>query len=459
MKKINLEPNNTNLINAFTSDSIGRSEDICSFVNLLRNIEGSFSLGIDGRWGTGKTFFVKQTKLVLDAFNPNVQMEDIAISDRIKKKYFELNNKENEFEPIVTAYYDAWQHDDEEEPVLSLLYEIMKDNYNNISIDRIKSWGDILASVADAVSGRSISNIIKEFKGKYIFENQKQNEEIYQLIEKFFKSFLVERGNKLVIFIDELDRCSPIYAVKLFERIKHFFMCENVIFVFSINFRELQNTIKNFYGGDFDACRYLDRFFDTRMELPPIEIERYISSIGYNRGRNLRTNVCNEVIKQMNLGMREISSYLQFSKICAYKYTDTNNRYITRDDGSANLFCFSIIVPIALGLKMVSSEDYDDFINGRNSVWLERIILSDTFDNYIVRCLLNKDEEYQKIDGKNQVGIKQKIQDVYDAIFVKDYSELRDYETEIGRAIFDREHRKRILKAIALVSPYTDYLA
>ena len=52
-----------------------------------------------------------------------------------------------------------------------------------------------------------------------------------------------KHGDKLVIFIDKLDRCNPIYAIKLLERIKHFFDHENIIFIFSVNVNKLTNTI------------------------------------------------------------------------------------------------------------------------------------------------------------------------------------------------------------------------
>ena len=70
-----------------------------------------------------------------------------------------------------------------------------------------------------------------------------------------------ERGNKLVIFIDELDRCNPAYAVKLLEQIKHYMEDDRIIFVFSVNINQLQHTIKHYYGNNFNATKYLDRFF------------------------------------------------------------------------------------------------------------------------------------------------------------------------------------------------------
>lgn len=64
-----------------------------------------------------------------------------------------------------------------------------------------------------------------------------------------------------MIFVDELDRCKPSFAVQLLERIKHYFGHEKITFVFSVNVSELQYTIKKFYGADFNGTRYLDNFF------------------------------------------------------------------------------------------------------------------------------------------------------------------------------------------------------
>ena len=85
--------------------------------------------------------------------------------------------------------------------------------------------------------------------------------------------------------MDELDRCRPSYAVRLLERIEHYFINDRITFVFSVNLEQLQHTIKNFYGNDFDACRYLDRFFDLRLSLPPINTTKYYNYL------NLSNNI------------------------------------------------------------------------------------------------------------------------------------------------------------------------
>ena len=460
MKTYNLSPSEKNLVETFLKDSIGRTNDVCSFSKLIQETEDGCSISIDGQWGTGKTFFVKQSKLVLDALNPNVSFSESESAKRIKRKYEEIiGNQEDNPVPIVTVYYDAWQHDDEDDPLLSVVYEIMKDNYNNCSDEIVRIWVDILASIADVVSDRNITNLLKELKGKNIFEEQKENDDLSQIINRFLDSFLPERGNKLVVFIDELDRCSPVYAVKLLERIKHYFLNENVIFVFSVNAVELQKTIRKFYGDDFDACRYLDRFFDVRPSIPPFDIRRYLSCIGLSDSRNLRETVCFEVINQMNMEMREISHFMHMSKMAAFKFTDGDLRKVQRynsiDNGVEKIIAFDVILPLAIGLKMNKSEDYEDFISGKNRMWLERILMSERIGDRVLGMLLAEGESYSNINGRVLVNKEDKIKALYTAVFVERY-EGSKYQTVIGEAYFDKETKNSIIRAMGLISPFSD---
>jgi hypothetical protein len=462
MKSFEQKPTLENLKITFLNDSVGRTEDVCSFVKMLSSIEGAFSLGIDGKWGTGKTFFIKQAKLVLDSLNPNVPSYSMKEMEQIRERFRKVTQIDlQEFPPVVTAYYDAWQHDEEEDPILSLVYEIMKDNRDNKYISKKRDWTEILSSIAEVLSDRNIGDLIEKCRGKDIFENIKDNEKLYEIINNFFVSLLPEKGNRLVVFIDELDRCMPIFAVKLLERIKHYFLSDCITFVFSINSGELENTIRSYYGEGFDACRYMDRFFDLRMQLPPIDMKKYYEYLGGYGSRNMRETVCTEVIRQMDLGMREASRFLYMTKIAAYKYTDSdshdNYRRYSHDDGISDLICFCVIVPIALGLKMTNSTAFEDFIMGRNYVWLERILTSEVLSDWVTNYFLCDNESYKQTEGKTLVSKNMKIQEVYQAVFVKTYENVRDFRTQVGKAVFEKGLKDSILKAIGFVSPYTDY--
>lgn len=75
-------------------------------------------------------------------------------------------------------------------------------------------------------------------------------------------------GSKLVIIVDELDRCRPDYALSLLETIKHFFAVDGVHFVLGVNLRELENSVRARYGAACDAETYLQKFITLRAALP-----------------------------------------------------------------------------------------------------------------------------------------------------------------------------------------------
>ena len=77
---------------------------------------------------------------------------------------------------------------------------------------------------------------------------------------------LIDKDKPFVIFIDELDRCRPLYAIELLERIKHIFGVDGLIFVLSIDKKQLSESIKSQYGN-IDAASYLKRFIELEYHL------------------------------------------------------------------------------------------------------------------------------------------------------------------------------------------------
>ena len=123
------------------------------------------------------------------------------------------------------------------------------------------------------------SEVEELFKSSNILNEQKKRTTLRDDIREFLHNLIPENGNRLVIFVDELDRCRPDFAVKLLERIKHYFTDEQITFVFSVNIEELVKTIQCFYGEKFDANRYLGRFFDMVIKLHPINLSKYYAEM------------------------------------------------------------------------------------------------------------------------------------------------------------------------------------
>ena len=253
MNTMALLPTEENLIDCLCGNIVNRNIGIRYFYRILQSESGFRSIAIDGKWGSGKTFFVRQTQIVINALNESSNMDE----EKRTKVISSIPFSEEEKAPnhSVAIYFDAWKYDNDAEPILSLIYEITKQFSIEFSLTD-KSVAEKAGSIAEAITGRNISGIIKAFKSEDIFTKFKEEKSIEEEIENFITGLLCERGNRLIIFIDELDRCKPSYTVQLLEQIKHYIIDERITFVFSVNLEQLQHTIRHYYGNEFDASRY-----------------------------------------------------------------------------------------------------------------------------------------------------------------------------------------------------------
>ena len=238
MKSSELLPSYDNLRKTFVNDTIGRSADVIRFANMLNVIDSSFSIALDSSWGSGKTFFVKQVKMFLDANNDHVHAVPDPDKSLFQTKWSDFSRKPMpDFQPQVCVYYDAWANDGDEDPVLSLVYEIINDVELDYSLPKDGDCIKIASTVLDLFTEKNWTAVVDALRGEDPLAEIKKAKSIEDEIKNFLDSLLYERGNRLVVFVDELDRCRPSFAVKLLERIKHYFANDRITFVFSINSR------------------------------------------------------------------------------------------------------------------------------------------------------------------------------------------------------------------------------
>ena len=74
---------------------------------------------------------------------------------------------------------------------------------------------------------------------------------------------------RLVLLVDELDRCQPDYALGTLEALHHLFAVEGVVSLVGVSRDELCNSIRSLHGERFDTDTYLRRFTDLQIDLPP----------------------------------------------------------------------------------------------------------------------------------------------------------------------------------------------
>ena len=105
--------------------------------------------------------------------------------------------------------------------------QVMGANYSFAEPDYIKAGTAILDSFFDT----KCTDILAALKSEDPLSELKKAKTIEEKIRGFLSALLPEKGDRLIVFVDELDRCSPSYAVRLLERIKHYFENENITFM------------------------------------------------------------------------------------------------------------------------------------------------------------------------------------------------------------------------------------
>lgn len=407
-----LKPTFDNLKKSILEDSVGRNRSIANFIKLLDEIDGNVAIALDDSWGNGKTFFVKQTQMVLQSLDSSDE-NLTEVRECMKKclKYDTLGN-------YLPVYYDAWSNDNDIDPILSIILEMLKSIKDLEEYEvRDKNWWDTIKKgfevAVTAFGGPRIGEFLNSVEGIDLLAEIKKRKEADQVLNHLFDTLLKKQpeDTRIIFFIDELDRCCPNFAVRLLERIKHYFLHEKISFVLSVNMSELQHTVKRHYGNDFNADKYLRRFFDFTIPLPPADMRKYYETINF-KDNEAKYVVANSMIEKYNFSLREIIRYLQYLKVAV---PEKYNRYEPRYG-----FYHHVLIPFIIGLSVHDRNKYNDFLQGKDSSSFAEVIPPNHAD-WLCQILLTRPNETFLL-GINAnatvvVSLAEKFQPLYECIF------------------------------------------
>lgn len=455
MKSMILEPTDENILSTLVDDKFQRLRETLYFVLLLDSIQSNYSIALDGKWGSGKTFFVMHVKLIMNACNKFAELDDTTrqrvriLLDSVKFK------KKETLIPQITIYYDAWSNDNSIDPLLSILYCIEQSTkevfYGNYSADK----GKLLSAVFEVLTGRNVDKFFESIKDEASFEELETEIQLRKCVDEYITKILADKNQRMIVFIDELDRCKPSYAVLLLERIKHYFKDKNITFVFSTNLEQLQHTIKRYYGENIDASGYLERFFDISLQLPAVDKNIYCSLLNFDES-NILDFLCKVIIKKFNFEYREtVKFYTMVNMACGTKVNAQGN-YIYTSTGRAFDFCLTYVAPVLIALKLKDESKYRDFIDGNNGEPLYDILDNNGLFQMMFNDLLNNNETFDPQNnskGNVFVSVHSKLELVYNTIF-KDLSEDK---IDIGKMTFTIGTKNELMKSISALSGIANY--
>lgn len=423
-----ITPEEENILNAFRKDTVNRVDFVISMYEMInRSKFGVSSISIDGQWGSGKTFFVK---MLMDLIIVKTKSSKLTSYQNELSKIEEIVNLSES--KIIPLYYDAWENDLMSEPILSLIYSICKQtgtdskivkDIEEISKTMTKHFGHFLLKILSTFTAipdlsALADSICKFFNSNEPFIPVINTEELKNNINELLEKILNKTNKPIVIFIDELDRCKPTFAIQLLESIKHYFFNEKILFVFSVNIEELQHSIRSIYGQGFDATRYLDRFFNIRFNLPQVDIKNFLE-------KEFLVNTYSDTLTSVILGLSEIYD-LQLREIIKFNnqvhFVSNCPYYDSHDDDKTNngyAFTSNILIPLAICLKFKDQSKFHDFITGKGEE-----ILRDLFSYDLIKKIytfyFNNNEENLSDD----ILLLRLIQ-AYQFIFSKKRDEIR----------------------------------
>lgn len=256
------------------------------------------TIALDAAWGAGKTFFVKNWATDISTANGGVIIFDAwknDFSDEVLVSFMaELSIGMKPLRERMTT----------SDKVVEVLNQQTKSLMNGFRKAALPAAGAIAKGLLKKFTGVAVDQIVdaienenslnvKDFDIEKATENAE--EDLEKGLETFFEKTLEAHQTRAVatqdfkdalellvntlqaekaiegplyIFVDELDRCRPDYAIKLLEGIKHLFAVKGVVFVVSTNLDQLSKSVQAVYGGEFDGHSYLKRFFDFEFTLP-----------------------------------------------------------------------------------------------------------------------------------------------------------------------------------------------
>ena len=261
-------------VDAWEKDVLNRKEYAESFCTLINKSKTPIVININAKWGSGKTYFLKNIRKDLISNHPVV-------------------------------YFDAWSTDYVDDPLVPFLNAINQQLSHmfgnrirvNKSLDKVVETSSrlfkcVLPSVIKGVAKKfigeegtdAIISLSKEDEdtflditgtlGKEALKAQKITEDVMKesisnledLVNEVSKLTILKLP--IIILIDELDRCRPSFAIELLENIKHFFSVEGIVFIITTDTEQLVKSFGPIYGESFNGDLYIRRLFDREYKLP-----------------------------------------------------------------------------------------------------------------------------------------------------------------------------------------------
>jgi hypothetical protein len=238
-----------------------------------------FTVGIFGRWGSGKTTLMRLIEGGLG--------ERAGTSGRV----------------YTVIWFNPWLYQSEENLIVPLLHTI-RDTLLESRVERIKDTAKLVGTIIAQISASallksigagslSFEDLEKRFKAQ--LDRRAETMSTIRTLRKQLQQVVNGvtgdgREGRVILFIDDLDRCVPTKIVALLEAIKLFLDLKHTILFLAIDREIVQRGIQAYYkdlkveGAEIATLTsdYLDKMIQLPFYLHPLgskQIQTYLTSV------------------------------------------------------------------------------------------------------------------------------------------------------------------------------------
>ena len=251
--------------------------------------------GVHGDWGLGKTSFLHQVQWYLAGEcpqQPESITEDMKSRAGVDKAEGGASAQRSgaHREVIQAVWFDAWRYQNEAAPVVALLHEMRAQlSWQSRAAGSVSRAAEVLTRGALL----SMEGLTKQIGFQYSkfreanrdWENENLaaklpshtlREHLREVIRQLLQEGDDEDARRLVVFIDDVDRCEPEAAYRLLEGLKIYLTLDNCVFVLGMNQKAIEEAIAQRMKAGADentmmrAAAYMEKLCQNVWRLPAV---------------------------------------------------------------------------------------------------------------------------------------------------------------------------------------------
>jgi KAP family P-loop domain/Leucine Rich repeat len=264
-------------------DFLALESRLAVVLDILRHkhTRSTITVAIYGDWGTGKTSAMHWLEAQLKVWN-------------------EQKPEKREGHPrVYPVWFDPWKYHSREEVWRGIIAEVIlslfrvgtlsRQNFRLRITEAAKKFGAFLGKgflhalahtelkfgvgAEATVSGEMFRDIYEEFD-KVNHPEKAHLNQFEDTLHSWIKDFL-EDDARIVLFIDDLDRCMPEVTLEVLEAIKLYLAISRLMFVVGLDRDVVDSVVTKHYKeqglGEKKSAQYLSKIFQVEIQIPPSE--------------------------------------------------------------------------------------------------------------------------------------------------------------------------------------------